>query len=474
MSFEDIIHARLCLFSCVYLSHCFDFCFVQIDAHSVELNLNRETLATIINSFSSVFPAQEEDLDPESPDFDVTSGFAQLLEQSTLFEDVNDTHDEQKTSFHLVCKLDELSATLIRQGEAVAECSAKNMACTMALAKHGITLDGKVGDVRVKDPTPAGAFYPVVFATEGDEMLTFRLASSPSVSEGDLFKNGNICFVDEASRLRSREHAAPDLSYAASLTVKMGRVRYLHTRRFLTVVSNFALQLQHTQQMLAQMRRVAKGMVEQIQRLSFKSLLLLDVQIDSPVVVVPRNSLSDQLMEANLGKTLIRNAIRIDASPYAYADGVSVDVNDSIHAVLERITVQVSDMSLCSGNAVSFQTAGAGHRAADALRTSNLDDLDDSSSECWSDQNDVTPHVQPGESVWGRVNILSDCSLLVHFERNLTLQRRDHPNLLLDVHVKDVNVQVDTPPFCVLYFLFLFCVLFCACPSFAIIYLLFC
>lgn len=385
-----------------------------------------------------------------------------------------------------------VSGCLVRNNERLAFCSVSRLEAAAALLSTHSTISGRIGSVSLRDLTPAGALYPDVFSTVGDDILLFELATLPAGG-----KDG-VAYADVSSREASRRSDAPHLAVASRLKVHMGSIRYVHTRRFLTQLTNFAAQLQNTQQVLHQMRLMAEGVVAELQKVSYASLLRLDVKIDSPVVVVPRNSLSLDVLEADLGRTSMSNVIYLHPPLDVIPDGItgSFGAIEGLYGVVDCICIDVRDMRLCSARHVpptrpDSSASSSGERVATGgggtadgglpnaaperssgsngalsatsqrgsraraihrlvLHTSNLDDSEDglSSEDNWSDTGSDGMHAtrrqseQPHVREVSRHELLSECNLTVAFARNFSLERRDLPNTSIDVHVSNVDVKV--------------------------------
>lgn len=374
----------------------------------------------------------------------------------------------------------------------------------MDLRQSHSSVSGRIGGIMLRDLTPSGALYPAVFSTVGDDMLRFEWSTVPPHSE-----ESQLALADERSKEVAAIPGAPLVACSSQLRLNMGSVRYVHTRRFLTQISNFMTQLQNMQQVMAQMRSMAAGIAAELDNVTYTTLLRLDIKIDSPVVVVPRNSLSLSVLEADLGRTTISSAIRLLPPSTEVAVGTTGDVGpaDDIFGVVQCIKVDVRDMRLCSAqhvlprrppssarsrsasasmsasaSAAASAVASAAASASTAvlsaalvgrnlneaaeqqprvrshhrrrrrvpIMATNLDDSEDtqpSGEETWSDSgSDSVMSSQGGfqsESMEvSRFELVSECSLSVAFDRNLSLERHDIPNVEIDVRVSNVDVQV--------------------------------
>jgi hypothetical protein len=360
--------------------------------------------------------------------------------------------------------------------EQLAFCSVSQLEANASLQNTHSSISGRIGAVSLRDLTPAGALYPDVFSTVGDDMLMFKLTTLPKGGEDA------VVYADQGCYEVAQRPGAPKLAVSSKMEVRMGSIRYVHTRRFVTQLANFAAQLQNTQQVLKQMRLMAAGVVAELQKVSYTSLLRLDVKIDSPVVVVPRNSLSTDVIEADLGRTTMQNVIRIHPPLDVIPDGItgSFGAIEGLFGVVDCIQIDVKDMRLSSARhrppaasttsaldsgALVFDHKGHLQQAAGVprdpsqmqhlrrikvpLHASNLEDSEDGLS---SEDNCSDSGSEGAFASWRsaahvaheveRYELLSQCNLTVSFARNFSLERRDLPNTAIDVHVSNVDVKV--------------------------------
>ena len=418
-------------------------------------NFNQGTIAGLLDFVASCTHLEPSASTPATPRCNKVPGVEPSLLDASVFLDMEAPEGDFLPRFCINASLSRLSAVLIRANEAIARCDAEDMSGQLRLENGAVTVAGRLSTMRVDDLTPAGALYSRVVQTEGSDFLSFELTTRPLHDANT--SAAEVEFVDEASELLSQEAYCPRIAYAAVLTLRMSQVRYTHTRRFMTLVANFALQLQHMQQMLSRMRAMAEGVVEEISSRSYDSMLKLDVQIDSPVVVMPRHSFSSQVMEANLGRTVVKNSFRLVAANHQVPDGATEGV---VHArtesigIVEQILIDISDMALCTARhevASKLSRTGSRQRLGsymEPLHTSNLDDSEDlSSGDDFSEPGDFQfmPTVNAGQSQYiDKDTVINDSAMRVNFERNLTLERMDIPNLQIDVIVHDVKLKVGS------------------------------
>lgn len=376
-----------------------------------------------------------------------------------------------------------MAASLVRNQERLAFCSAERLEVAVDVRHSQSSVNGRIGSIALQDLTPAGALYPSVFSTVGDDMLRFEWSTLSPHSE-----DAQLPLADDVSRRTAEMPDVPTVSCASRLRLHMGSIRYVHTRRFVTLLSNFMTQLQNMQEVMAQMRSMAEGIAAELRRVTYTSLLRLDVKIDSPVVVVPRNSLSTSVLEADLGRTTMTNSLRLLPPGTNLAHGITGDLApmEHIFGVVQCMEIQVRDMRLCSAqhvlprlrsrptsasrstnkpdplatlvnlNEVEMRSRGQRpsrrYRRAPRvpLHATNLDDsedtqpsgeeaLSDSGSESVSSTRAWTAETQEV----ARFELLSESSITINFARNLSLERHDIANADLDVRVSNVEVQVS-------------------------------
>jgi hypothetical protein len=153
-------------------------------------------------------------------------------------------------------------------------------------------MQGLLSSLSLRDLTPAGVLYPLVFSTVGKKALEMRF----------------LKFADTAHVDPSMEQFGPE-PCRAFFSMNMSSVQYIHTRRFQTMLVAYINQFQQMQAFLKRFRAAAAGMIAKVE--SSPNFFHLDINIDQPLIIVPRNSFSADFFQANLGNLKVSNVLQV-------------------------------------------------------------------------------------------------------------------------------------------------------------------
>lgn len=363
--------------------------------------------------------------------------------------------DAVKRKLKLTASMSLLDILLVGKGENVARASLKGTYVRVDVLPKLTCICSRLCSLSLQDLTPFGFLYRDVFSTIGDEVLSFNL------NIGVLENARNIPLLDETSRICFRQDGCPDLRYTTTLRICMASIRYVHTRRFVTIMQNYISQF-HKAQVMAGVQTAAKEMVQELKQRYKEELMHINIEVDTPIVVIPRNSFSPHVIEAYLGKTIVTHGMRIRPPGRSIKDGTS-GITGSFHegyALVDCLLLDVRDVRLVSAVVVSHQEEKAYRCFTQPLCSSNLDDSDDASSSCSSGddilaelQSTMNQHSLAAPEGFHHLHssahpeLLSDCHMKILFEQNMTLERRDLPMVRLECCVSNVNTRANPHQF---------------------------
>ena len=186
-----------------------------------------------------------------------------------------------KRKYKMQLTVGKVTLTLVRQQAAMARVMLGNMSARIDMLHSHRQILGRLGSVAITDLTPAGAHFREVFSTTGCDMLDFEIKEVTGLAGA-----GNVVAV----------------------RVAMSSVRCIYTRRFFAELSAYISQFQETRNIIARMREAAAGMIASMKS---QTHVELDIRIDRPLVIIPRNSFSDTVLEADLGLTIVTNELKV-------------------------------------------------------------------------------------------------------------------------------------------------------------------
>merc|ERR1719232_1634655 len=207
----------------------------------------------------------------------------------------DDKHDNYVTSVDIQVK--SLAICFNKNENDLFKATVLNYGSKLFLRDGNFEIEGQLGNFCIKDFTNYGFLYRDRFLCRGEEILKFK-----------IFKYGPR--DEELKR-----------DYDIEVNLKMASITYVHTQRFWSVLMDFFNQFQQLQDTLNTHRhRVASGNRKgKPQSVGFKppafgtgrgSRIKLNIQADSPLLVLPMSSSSTKVLLADLGFLEINNCFQ--------------------------------------------------------------------------------------------------------------------------------------------------------------------
>ena len=202
------------------------------------------------------------------------------------------------------------------------DCQVENF-LTLEKALKTIRINGKLGSVSIHDLSSFGHLYEERFCTSGTNALVFTYTK-----EQDLIPIPSSLFP---ARLK--------------LYLRMTSVQYIHTQRFLMDLIHFFDRFQHNQDCYNRIRSAAAG--QTISCTPGRSTgIELDIQAESPVLILPEHALSKSVIILHLGNIIIKNCFLVDNQPGTLSSTMNKP-NES-KCLLDVISIALQDTQLYS------------------------------------------------------------------------------------------------------------------------------
>lgn len=152
--------------------------------------------------------------------------------------------------------------------------------------------NGKLGSLGIYDISPHRGLYTERFLTSGKQALDF-----------EFFKN----------------NGPPDFhcrrEYDNALKLRMSSVKYIHTQRFISELTNYFQQFNQLQDTLSRMRALSLGVGNINCEPQRSSRVKLDIQTQTPIIVIPVHSESTDVLIFNLGNIKVENSFLRSGDP---------------------------------------------------------------------------------------------------------------------------------------------------------------
>ena len=268
---------------------------LDISLNTLAINVNHQTIASLLEMLQSI-GARIDELHPR-PVQVVDDGDT----QSSSSHD-----DDQERKFKITAHVAKIKITLAKETHSIAEILVSDVyarVCSTSFHLDAFVLinffnkadrmqaceafQGLLGSLSIKDLTPAGLMYSHPFMTLGERALVlkfFRTLQSPHERSAEADERSCMYF-----------------------NMCMSSVQYVHTRRFMTMLIAYINHFQHSQLLVKKFQAAAAGVIAHVERNS--SFLQLDITIDNPYIIIPRNSFSCDYFHCDLGSLRVTNAL---------------------------------------------------------------------------------------------------------------------------------------------------------------------
>ena len=181
-----------------------------------------------------------------------------------------------------------------------------------------LQVNGKLGSLEINDISAHKAIYPDRFLTSGKQALEF-----------DFFKHTGPPDV----------HCKRELD--SFFKLRMTSVKYIHTQRFLIGLTNYFQQFNQLQDALGRMRALSMGQENIDCAPQRASRIKLDVQAQTPIIVIPVHNNSIEALVLNLGNIRVENEF---------------NRNEPNSCLIDLITAHLTDTNLYSATRVKKST----------------------------------------------------------------------------------------------------------------------
>lgn len=283
---------------------------------------------------------------------------------------------------------------------------------------------GELGSLIIYDVSAHKGLYTDRFLTSGNQALEF-----------EFFKH-----------LGSNDQLEELHDFDMSLKLKMSSVKYVHTQRFIMSLTSYFQQFNQLQDALGKMRAISLGQKSIQYTAQRGSRLRLDIQTEAPIIVIPLNSTSAEVLVFNLGNIEIKNKFlvsnelnRLDTNSKNNSFSLNEDERDCL---LDLIDIKFTDTHLYSAQRYSIGL-NEEERSQSAEDLWNQDFLSSSLNSTLNESLDVTflsfAFKQSSKSLLKQQN-----NIFFHLERNLENElSHKSPDWYVYSKLSSVYVSVD-------------------------------
>lgn len=179
----------------------------------------------------------------------------------------------------------ELSFFLNSNIHQLAQIDITDLTLTFNMFGHYSEMEGFLNNIKVTDLFSMGIHDTIFSTTRKDPLITFKWSSH-------VPKEGKTEEIKENLPISN-----------SLLNLEMGEVEFVFVNVFISYLMDWMDDLKTTQELSRYLEGSKKTTV------SSKSILLVDLTINHPRIIVPKNIYSHELLSANLGKIRIKNSM---------------------------------------------------------------------------------------------------------------------------------------------------------------------
>ncbi|XP_057301627.1 intermembrane lipid transfer protein VPS13D-like isoform X2 [Hydractinia symbiolongicarpus] len=251
--------------------------------------------------------------------------------------DVSDLHPSESVETDISLVVQNITFYLNKESYPLAKACLSELHLNVTLDGENQDVGGSIGFIELMDISPYCGNYTKRLVTLGTKAFNFS-----------FYRFGP---------------ADPELlrQYDMDLTLSLSVIQYVHSQRFLSEIIAFGQHFIFLQEVLGRMRAAGAG-DEVLATVNRAARLSLKVNADAPILLLPRNSNSKDLLIANLGKLSINNQFLLADDPNTNALKFNAsrsrnnEITDSCEGsvrLLDCINIQLSDMRVFSALAVT-------------------------------------------------------------------------------------------------------------------------
>ena len=375
---------------------------LELCLDTAEVNVNQFTYAALLDFVDGALPH-----DPSED--------AQLNPAHAL-------HAIDQQTFQAVSTFAEVNITLVENLRGFAKISIMGGSAKINSLTSCTKFTGNLGRVTISDLTTAGALYRNCFTTSGDEVLSFEF-----IKYNDLAGRSNIS--------GSQRQGVRERHFQNEFTMKMASIKLVYTHRFWAKLKQYISQFQELQEFMYLARKTAQEFIELEDSAAYTKLT---ISIDRPVLTIPQNSFSNNILVANLGCMSVSNYLEPAPPVPEYLVTSGVIPESESQSEINSIKVEVQNMNLysttrqrpCSSagrpNDTSEPGVGVGPR---------------SSADAGSVSADGGIKGEGAVSEVRRHQLVDNCTLHVQLDMCLDSRRRDLPGTNIVGRVSDVDIR---------------------------------
>ncbi|KAL8611447.1 hypothetical protein ACOMHN_014502 [Nucella lapillus] len=256
--------------------------FIDVEFSCLDTTINLQTWVVLLDFLGMGAKVYD---DPEELNPQTASGKGEKTPTNSADQLAGNTNEVINSEVKF--RVESFTLILNKSEYELARATASHLTTQISLRDGNMAMSGQLGALFLLDQSPHGTKYSQRFVSVGKQVMQFN-----------FFKYGLPDFA------MTRE-------FDLSLTLKMSSIRYVHTNRFQSELVAFCQHFLQLQDVLGRMRAASAG-----QKINDKatrgSRIKLDIEADSPILLIPESSRTDHVLVADLGRLRLTNQFIVD------------------------------------------------------------------------------------------------------------------------------------------------------------------
>ena len=412
---------------------------VSIDFNTLNLNINRRTVASLMDYFKAA-PSGESTAGSwaeggargaaiAKPPSDASAAMHDAKVRAVSDEGAGEGKStgeggghavglqagDNSAALRLSIQIVRLGVTLVEDQHGIIQAGVEGFTMEANMLEGATRAAGTLGKVAVTDLMPEGGLYRDVFRTTGGEVLKF-----------------DYTYKHERD---PRADAHPII-----IKMSMASVHMIYTNRFVDRLNTYINRFQEIQRIV---REKAEGFIAELEESRLH--LQVNIEIDNPVVLIPKNSFSEDVFRADFRRLMISNALHEAPKMPADFDTSHCPTNPQRRSLVDSFKIELCEMNLYSGKRpLPAASASAAPQSFGGRRGSGIVDVNANTGDTGIGRSSMGEQpAAPAAASDSLESILEKCSLELQWDRKLDAWRTDYSNNTMSGAVSNVDVHVS-------------------------------
>ncbi|XP_053387649.1 intermembrane lipid transfer protein VPS13A-like isoform X4 [Mercenaria mercenaria] len=285
---------------------------VNVEFSALELLLHQESILDLLVFAQSIQPPKLTETEQKA-----TETKTETEEKAKVTKKKGFSKDPEVIDMSVKAALKMFSVTVCSDEKLITDVRIKGIEANVTLQERQTLVGAVLKDISVRDPSPA-TFYPNILEIQGSEVLALNLAIYNENTAGDRYED--MSNVD------------------MKVEVSLGQIKVTFLNKYVTDLLGFLDNFQEAQKKIKEagetLAEYSQDAVQNLQETA--SRLSLSVDMRAPIIYMPQNSTSYNILMVDLGHLSVKNAFEKPGQRSA----------NGVPAVLDKMNVTLTDLKV--------------------------------------------------------------------------------------------------------------------------------